>query len=444
MGRRRARRELFVAMNGELVGTLARDAATRLSFAYASEWLGSRERTPLSLSLPLSSEPYTGPVVASYFDNLLPDDEGIRRRMQVVLDAESTEPFDLLAAAGADCVGAVQLFPSRDMPDVRSLRSSPIDDAAIAAILRSYSSLPLGMTPDDDDFRISIAGAQEKTAFLWRDEQWHRPEGTTPTTHLFKLPIGVVGRGSPIDLSDSVENEWLCLRIAAAFGLPVPKAHIARFEDVKVLIVERFDRNWSRDRTWIVRRPQEDCCQALGVAPSRKYEADGGPGIESIMELLLRSQDRRTDQRTFFTACVLSWLLGAPDAHGKNYSFFLYPEGRTRLTLLYDIMSAYPLVAREQIAIPKLKLAMAALGKSRHYRWQEIERRHWLTTAKRIRFPHDDALAILDSMSERLDAVVDRVAADLPDGFPAAVAEPVLEELRTMGPRIGGRAATSG
>ena len=434
MGRRRKRRDLFVAMNGELVGTLTRDAGSRLSFAYAAEWLGSGLRIPLSLSLPLSSEPYSDAAVSSYFDNLLPDDEGIRQRMQVVLDAESTDPFDLLSVAGADCVGAVQLFPARDMPTVRTLQSSPIDDASIARILRGYTARPLGMTPEEDDFRISIAGAQEKTAFLWRDERWHRPEGTTPTTHLFKLPIGVVGRGSPIDLSDSVENEWLCLRIARAFGLPVPNAEIARFEDVKVLIVERFDRQWSRDGSWIVRQPQEDACQALGVPPSRKYEADGGPGIEAIMDLLLRSQDPAADRRTFFSACVLIWLLAAPDGHAKNYSFSLYPEGRARLTPLYDVMSAYPLVARKQLALPKLRLAMAALGENRHYRWQEIERRHFIATAKRTRFSERDAVAVLASMTDRIDAVADEVATNLPTDFPSAVAEPILEGLRKMRP----------
>lgn len=432
------RRELFVAMNGELVGTLVRSAAGNLAFEYAEEWLSSPIATPLSMSLPLARGAYSDAAVASYFDNLLPDDEGIRGRMQRVLDAESTDPFDLLAVAGSDCVGAIQLFGAREMPDVHTVRSSPIDDAAIEEILTGYAMRPLGMTPEEDDFRISIAGAQEKTAFLWRDGGWHRPEGTTPTTHMFKLPIGVVGRGSPIDLRDSVENEWLCLRIAAAFGLPVPRAEIGRYGDTNVLIVERFDRRWSGDETWIVRLPQEDSCQASGVPPSRKYEADGGPGIEKIMDLLLSSQHPAVDQRTFFTACILHWLLAAPDAHGKNYSFFLLPEGRTRLTPLYDIMSAYPLLARRQLSAPKLKLAMAAVGKNRHYRWQEIERRHWLMTAKRCRFSQAEATAVLDEMAERIDGVVSEVSADLPAGFPAAIAEPVLEGLLAMRSRIAG------
>jgi serine/threonine-protein kinase HipA len=101
-------------------------------------------------------------------------------------------------------------------------------------------------------------------------------------------------------------------------------------------------------------------------------------------------------------------------------------------------MSAYPLAARKQLALPKLKLAMAARGKNRHYRWQEIERRHWLATAKRARFPVDDATAILETMAEQLDAVVDEVTAELPDGFPAAVSDPILEGLRAMRARIAG------
>lgn len=44
---------------------------------------------------------------------------------------------------------------------------------------------PLGMQ-DEDDFRLSIAGAQEKTAFLQINKQWQLPLGPTPSSHIFK------------------------------------------------------------------------------------------------------------------------------------------------------------------------------------------------------------------------------------------------------------------
>ena len=93
----------------------------------------------------------------------------------------------------------------------------------------------------DGELRLSIAGAQEKTALLWHQNQWCRPQGSTPTTHLFKLPMGLVGSGQ-IDFSSSVENEWLCGRILAAYGLPVAASSLASFAGQRCLIVERFDR----------------------------------------------------------------------------------------------------------------------------------------------------------------------------------------------------------
>ena len=85
---------------------------------------------------------------------------------------------------------------------------SPLTEEEIASILENYQSMPLGIDLEAD-FRISLAGAQEKTALLYHAGHWCRPAGATPTSHLFKLPIGELGR-SGIDLSASIENEWLC------------------------------------------------------------------------------------------------------------------------------------------------------------------------------------------------------------------------------------------
>lgn len=140
--------------------------------------------------------------------------------------------------------------------------------------LKATGEAPLGMA-EDADFRISIAGAQEKTALLWYQDRWQRPLGSTPTSHIFKLPIGKIVQNN-IDLSESCENEWLCLRIAKAFGFDVANADLATFGKKKVLVVQRFDRRWSKSGEWLLRLPQEDFCQALGIAPALKYESHGG------------------------------------------------------------------------------------------------------------------------------------------------------------------------
>ncbi|SEL49021.1 HipA N-terminal domain-containing protein [Roseateles sp. YR242] len=213
-------RELWVWMNGEHVGVWHRGRTGSHSFTYERAWLDSPRVRPLSLSMAITQDrTVSGEYVANYFDNLLPDDDQIRRRVAARFKTNSTDAFELLQAIGRDCVGAVQLLP----PDVQpvgfdKIASEPMSDAAIEQHLRGVVATPgFGDDQDADDFRISIAGAQEKTALLRLDGQWRRPLGATPTTHILKLPLGLVG-GRRLDLTHSVQNEWLCAQILAALG----------------------------------------------------------------------------------------------------------------------------------------------------------------------------------------------------------------------------------
>lgn len=425
MGRRKLQRELAVAMNGLRVGTWTRTAQGEHRFDYADEWLARAAAIPISLSIPLSPEPFLGRRVWDFFDNLLPDNADIRRRLQGRVQADSAHPFDLLSQMGADCVGALQIHPPAvQPPDVRAIEADPLDDEQIADTLRNYRDRPLGITRDGE-FRISIAGAQEKTALLQRDGRWLRPRRATPTSHILKLPIGPGAGG--IDMTDSVENEWLCLRLAAAFGLRVANAAMRTFADQKVLVVERFDRRWATDGTWLMREHQEDFCQALAVSPGTKYESDGGPGVLQSFALLQRTLDPEAERRTFFRALVVYWLLAAIDGHAKNFSLFLLPGGRCRMTPLYDVLSAHPIVARDQLHPRKLKMAMAVLSANRHYEWEGIMPRHWLATAQQVRLPEADARDVLRDVIARGTQALEQVAAQVPAGFPDAVAQPIFD-----------------
>ena len=193
MPRRAKSKHLAAWMNGEKVGNWSIDARGRHEFRYEQGWVDAAEARPISLSMPVRSPtaPYRGSIVESFFENLLPDSAEIRRRVQTKFGAESTSAFDLLIEIGRDCVGAIQLLPSGQASEtVAQIDAIPLDDEDVAALLRSTtSSTPLGQR-DDDTLRISIAGAQEKTALLWHEEQWHRPSGATPTTHIFQVAVG--------------------------------------------------------------------------------------------------------------------------------------------------------------------------------------------------------------------------------------------------------------
>jgi serine/threonine-protein kinase HipA len=434
-------------MNGARVGTWRINPHIGDTLNYDPEWVASETGRPLSLSLPFmpGGAAHRGEKVRAYFENLLPDSDDILARIARRYQTGSTDAFQLLAEIGRDCVGALQILPDDQVPaGVQPVKATPLDDSMVAQVLRkTVTPAMLGLGDDDEDFRISIAGAQEKTALLRFDGKWCIPHGDTPTTHIFKLPLGLIG-GMKYDMSNSVENEWLCSLVLRAYGLPAAPCEPLQFEDVKVLAVERFDRSWwesSAGDSRLIRLPQEDMCQAKGVPPKAKYESDGGPGIESIMDVLEGSMTREDDRRTFFQAQVVFWLLCATDGHAKNFSLFLRPGGRYQLTPLYDVLSAYPILGEGPAKLSpfKAKMAMAIRSKSAHWKMREILRRHWLAVGERhgVTTPDGrDARFVVDDLVERTPQVIQDVRAQLPKDFPAGLADAILEGLQEAAKKL--------
>jgi serine/threonine-protein kinase HipA len=432
----RQARTLTVALNGIKVADLIKLKNGGLQFIYDPAWIETPGSRPISLSLPLRSQAYLGDIPYNFFDNLLPDNEMLRTRIQQRFRVSTNHPFDLLSAIGIDCVGAIQLYAENiDPPPVGQICAEPISNAEIAKLLLAYQWSPLGMSDEQDDFRISIAGAQEKTALLFYQNQWCRPYASTPTSHILKLPIGKLQHSS-IDLSDSCENEWLCLQVAKAYGLPVANCQLTRFKNVTVLVVERFDRRWSHDRSWLMRLPQEDMCQALGISPALKYESDGGPGIHDIMKVLLGSQKAIEDRETFIKSQILFWLLAAVDGHAKNFSVFLEPGGAYQMTPIYDILSAYPYIASNALSRQRVKMAMAISGKNRHYHWSKIQARHFTSTASQVGFSQDKVKQILHEMKQKTESVIEYVVKKTPKTFPQKILNPILEGLQKQALKI--------
>lgn len=432
MARRKSNAPLSVVLNGRDVGTLTKASSGAIGFRYAPTWLEEKNAIPVSLSLPLREDGYVGEPVIAVFDNLLPDNKPVRESVAARFDAGGTDAFSMLSAIGRDCVGALQFLregDARGEPGI--ITGDLVSDDDIAAILNNLKTAPLGMD-DDADFRISIAGAQEKTALLRHDGKWLRPHGTTPTTHILKPRMGKVA--NDIDLSDSVENEYLCMKLCAAFGLATAEVTIENFAGVKALSVKRFDRLWTRDGK-LLRLPQEDFCQALGVPPSRKYESDHGPGILKAMNLLTGSDTPTEDRAQFFRAQVLFWLLGATDGHAKNFSVFLYPNARFHMTPIYDVLSVQPTLDAKQLSEKRYKLAMA-VGKSRHYHVDEIVPRHFQQTAKQAGFEGRAVTTMLeeiyDTAGARIASVKDALPVDVPEHLVASIVAGIKRRLNAV------------
>jgi serine/threonine-protein kinase HipA len=428
MGRRSLSKVLSIWANGERVGTWRVSPQAEDELRYDDSWLASKASRPLSLSLPLiPGEAHRGAGVHNYFDNLLPDSKHIRERLAQRFKTESTGAFELLEAIGRDCVGAIQLLDEDATPsNVESIEGTGLTEGDVEKLLvHTVSSRGFGSEPEGE-LRISLAGAQEKTALLWHGNQWLSPHGSTPTTHILKLPLGLVGHRKA-DFSTSVENEWLCLNLLEAYGIPVPRCAILHFGEQKVLAVERFDRRMHSSGKWLLRLPQEDFCQVLGVPSHLKYEADGGPGMVDLAKRLTHSVQALEDIGMLLTVQLLFWMLGAPDGHAKNFSIALLPEGRFRLTPIYDVMSIWPVEGNgpNQFSRHDVKMAMAVSGKNRHYKFKEIQRRHFNAMAQKCLYGND-AEKLIQQVLAATPGVIEAVSAKLPPGFPAVVSDRIF------------------
>jgi serine/threonine-protein kinase HipA len=410
---------LNVYVGSSKVGRYSRESSGATSFRYDPDWLSSERAFPVSLSMPLSDRIWSGEGAASYFDGLLPDDRTVRERIAACEHAESAGIFDLLAVIGRDCVGALRFVPEGlDPGNPTEMEYRPVSDDEIATRIASLATNPLGIHADDGGFRISIAGVQEKTAFLWIDNQWQLPLGPTPTSHIFKPAMK---EGPDVaDFSDTPWNEWLCLVLCRALGLEAANAEVLSFDGKPVIVVERFDRVWQDGVLY--RLPQEDICQALGVPPVRKYQSDGGPGIIEVLVFLNGAVAPHEDRLAFMKAQIVFWLLAAIDGHAKNFSIFLTPGGY-KLTPLYDVMSAAPY---PEFPVQKIKLAMA-IGNKNYYRPNQIQLRHFYQTGQKAGLREQDMDSIFADLATRMgDAIAEAAALAADVGMPKSTFEPIL------------------
>jgi serine/threonine-protein kinase HipA len=440
MARSKTHVPLDVLINNRLVGRLEKEPSGAVSFQYDDSWLDWEHGFAASLSLPLRKAAYRGAPVLAVFDNLLPDNANIRRRVAERTGAEGTDVYSLLAQIGRDCVGAMQFLPDGEAAGAGGeIAGEPLSDRDIEGILADLKGAPLGIDPAQD-FRISVAGAQEKTALLWHEGKWKRPVGATPTTHILKPQLGEIPISTGmVDMTASVDNEHYCLKLLEAFGLKVANTKIATFGTRRVLVVERFDRQW-RDDGRLLRLPQEDCCQALGFPSTQKYQSDGGPTADGISRLLNASDMPDKDQAAFLASQIIFWLIGATDGHAKNFSLFLRPRGGFRLTPFYDVLSVQSAVDRGQLNHRNFRMAMSA-GRKRHYRMDEIVGRHFVETAKAGGLGPTIINWVVSDVLEKAEAATAQARAAMPDDFASDVHDSITAampaRLRLLGTAFG-------
>ncbi|MHB8814165.1 MAG: type II toxin-antitoxin system HipA family toxin [Steroidobacteraceae bacterium] len=388
--------ELLLLIEGELAGRVLADKSGRLSLGYEKPWRESPQSYSLSATMPLADITYPQKSVWPYLWNLLPENPNVLQRWAQQYHVSAGNPFKLLAHVGADVPGAAQFIPPERRAEMQSEQRLIIEWISIDELRERLIQLRADISAlrrPGDIGKMSLPGAQAKTAFYWDREtnRWGVPGARTPTTHIIKPCIP--------GFDGLVENEHLCQDIAARLEMPAARSLVLML-DQPYIVVERYDRLPPAPGTPLPRRiHQEDMCQALGLMPTKKYQEDGGPGIPQITTLIRRvSASPEVDVERFLKANIFNWLIGGTDAHAKNYSFLVGAGDEMRLAPLYDLSS--------QLPYPKQIAQRLAMKIGDHYEFALVTPADWRTLARSCALDEERVIGMLTDMARALPDVV--------------------------------------
>lgn len=375
---------LQVRIDGVIVGSLWLDNRKRFCFQYDEGWL-TTSRIPLSLSLPLRREPYLDDESHPFFANLLPE-ERMRAVIARNLGVSLNNDYGLLEKIGGDCAGAVSLYPVADesQREPGSYRQLSLDE--LNAIIGELPKRPL--LAGEKGIRLSLAGAQKKLPVYYDEVHFSLGLGTAPSNYIIKPPIE--------DLDGTVANEAFCMALAHAVGLDVPRSFIHRHENAPaVFVVKRYDRIATAEG--LRRLHQEDFCQALGIPPEFKYETEGGPSLAACFKLVRHASIRSgKDVLSLLNWVIFNYLIGNSDAHGKNISLLLLPEGPV-LAPFYDLISAR-IYAHYGLATG-LAMKIGGAGDP-----DALQKQHWELFAEEVGIKPRLVLSRIADLAKRIEA----------------------------------------
>ena len=390
---------------------------------YNAAWLDDPNTMPVSLSLPVGAAPLTGATLTSFIDNLLPDNADVRERWAVRAGLARAEPFELLRAYGTDVVGAIQFAdPGSDPNQSSTSTSEPISDAEIAARIRAIREDDTSwQDPDRDTGYFALGGAQGKFSLGNAGRGWYEPTGSHPTTHIFKPRVHGQKEGELV--------EFITMTVARMAEINTATVKLGMFDGEHSLVVERFDR-LAVDAgaspgavPTIFRVHQEDLAQATGVTRLPKYENRGGPAYRDVLRLFdahVPDERKAASKLTFVQALVFSWMVLNTDAHSKNYSVFIGPDG-VDLTPLYDVSSFIPYAGRADDGRPRtdsafrntnLSMRIAAdypAGQQSWFEWGSVAREAGLSRV----LVTDWASAVADSLPQLIAAAASSLPSHL-------------------------------
>lgn len=388
-----------VFLNTDFIGVLSIYKEHRLRFEYDAGYISNPRAIPLSYSMPLTQRIHHDPVVRNFLWGLFPDNEYVIREWARELQVTVSHPYDLAVGIGHDFAGAIHFGnPSETESGLR-----PLGKRELKRLLDELAKNPARTRIYLSQGRFSLAGAQSKTALRRVGRKWYLPMGLEPTTHILKPMLQTYP-------DDYAYNEHYCHSLAARLGIRVAQSHVEIMGEHTVFVSIRYDRFVLPDGK-LIRLHQEDLCQALGIHPSEKYEADGGPGIAAIMQLLRSAKDGRIARERFMDSILLNYLIMGTDAHAKNYSLIYGRDGDFTLAPLYDLSSDLPYLSQRK----DLRLAMRI---GRDYKDQSILKGNFVQLCKQCNYPEMQLFAQANAMIEKIQSEVPKLKREWSDqGF---------------------------
>jgi len=346
-----------------------------LRVSFNDDYVNQAGRPTLSLAYLGSSEAATKQILTAprdirlarsdgkwpaYFQNLLPEGHN-RDRLAAQRGCSADDEFELLAAAGHDLMGAIEVEPV------------PVDEAIPDAVRHWHTALGLDvLEPGFVEFPVedasALPGVITKFSAVREGRRYvvkrHGAAGST----ILKLPT--------TRHPDLVANEFMGFQLCKAVGLDCAHASVISRADAElpeavpfedILAVERFDRGPGGQRIHM-----EEFAQVLGYEPKHKY----GKGLEKDYSDMLRIIDQLSvrpaqDVQEFVNRFVTFILMGNTDAHLKNWAF-RYPDGiHPQLAPLYDpvcITAFFEGVSEQDYAINR------AIDKTaRGFTWDDLD-----------------------------------------------------------------------
>ena len=195
------------------------------------------------------------------------------------------------------------------------------------------------LTPEIQRFNanrghLSLSGAQSKFSMVIRNGKFVLTEAGEQGTHILKPKLTDF-----VHPEDSPANEHLTMQIAArVYGIETAAHAVCFFENGEpAYITRRYDVLPDGNKI-----PQEDFASLAGISADThgkdfKYNALSYEDIGLLIRKYLPASS--IEMVHFFDLILFNFLFSNGDAHLKNFSVLMTPQGDYRLAPAYDLIN---------------------------------------------------------------------------------------------------------